>query len=247
MNPYTPYTLNRTVILGSRDIIQQTRNLAEAVKITLRHLAVDPISAAVVNRIIEDENNNDIENMNSIGHITLEEAIWGVETGAQMVERAEEDILMLIAKVETIITLTDPAQVVTIIRHIICILEPLVDNNNYVVISQLMPLRSVAVLLDTLATTAQLDLAQAERAQMQEVASIMTAVTTFLTQLRAVVSKFQNIYTLDNKDDSFNAIGNLMQHLGDLFTSLGSVITGECIRRGREFIQKIVQMSLTFQ
>ena len=241
MNPYTPYTPNRTVILGSRDIIQQTRNLAEAVKITLRHLAVDPISAAVVNRIIEDENNNDI------GHISLEEAIWGVETGAQMVEQAEGDILMLIAKVETIITLTDPAQVVTIIRHIICILEPLVDNNNYVVISQLMPLRSVAVLLDTLATTAQLDLAQAERAQMQEVASIMTAVTTFLTQLRAVVSKFQNIYTLDNKDDSFNAIGNLMQHLGDLFTSLGSVITGECIRRGREFIQKIVQMSLTFQ
>ena len=241
MNPYTPYTPNRTVILGSRDIIQQTRNLAEAVKITLRHLAVDPISAAVVNRIIEDENNNDI------GHISLEEAIWGVETGAQMVEQAEGDILMLIAKVETIITLTDPAQVVTIIRHIICILEPLVDNNNYVVISQLMPLRIVAVLLDTLATTAQLDLAQAERAQMQEVASIMTAVTTFLTQLRAVVSKFQNIYTLDNKDDSFNAIGNLMQHLGDLFTSLGSVITGECIRRGREFIQKIVQMSLTFQ
>ena len=241
MNPYTRYTPNRTVILGSRNIIQQTRNLTEAVKITLRHLALDPISAAVVNRIIEDENNNDI------GHISLEEAIWGVETGAQMVERAEEDILMLIAKVETIITLTDPAQVVTIIRHIICILEPLVDNNNYVVISQLMPLRSVAVLLDTLATTAQLDLAQAERAQMQEVASIMTAVTTFLTQLRAVVSKFQNIYTLDNKDDSFNAIGNLMQHLGDLFTSLGSVITGECIRRGREFIQKIVQMSLTFQ
>ena len=241
MNPYTPYTPNRTVILGSRDIIQQTRNLAEAVKITLRHLAVDPISAAVVNRIIEDENNNDI------GHISLEEAIWGVETGAQMVEQAEEDILMLIAKVETIITLTDPAQVVTIIRHIICILEPLVDNNNYVVISQLMPLTSVAVLLDTLATTAQLDLAQAERAQMQEVASIMTAVTTFLTQLRAVVSKFQNICTLDTKDDSFIAIGNLMLHLGDLFTSLGSVITGECIRRGREFIQKIVQMSLTFQ
>ena len=168
MNPYTPYTPNRTVILGSRDIIQQTRNLAEAVKITLRHLAVDPISAAVVNRIIEDENNNDI------GHISLEEAIWGVETGAQMVEQAEGDILMLIAKVETIITLTDPAQVVTIIRHIICILEPLVDNNNYVVISQLMPLTSVAVLLDTLVTTAQLDLAQAERAQMQEVATIMT-------------------------------------------------------------------------
>ena len=185
--------------------------------------------------------------MNSIGHISLEEAIWGVETGAQMVEQAEEDILMLIAKVETIITLTDPAQVVTIIRHIICILEPLVDNNNYVVISQLMPLRSVAVLLDTLATTAQLDLAQAERAQMQEVATIIIAVTTFLTQLRAVVFKFQNICTLDTKDDSFNAIGNLILYLGDLFTSLGSVITGECIRRGREFIQKIVQMSLTFQ
>ena len=247
MNPYIQYTPLRTVILGSRDIIQQTRNLAEAVKITLRHLAVDPISAVIVNRIIEDENNNEVENMKSIGHISLEEAIRGVETGAQLVEQAEEDILMLIAKVETIVTLTDPAQVVTIIRYILSILEPLVDNNNYMVISQLMPLTSVAVLLDTLATTAQLDLAQAERAQMQEVATIITAVTTFLTQLRAVVSKLQNICTLDTKDDSFNAIGNLILHLGDLFTSLGSVITGECIRRGREFIQKIVQMSLTFQ
>ena len=102
-------------------------------------------------------------------------------------------------------------------------------------------LRSLAVLVDELSTSPQLILSPQGRAQLKQSASTISAVTTFLTQLGSTFSRFENICTADKQYnlDSINAMGDLMVNLADLFVSLGSVQTGEKIRRGKAFVAKI--------
>ena len=85
-------------------------------------------------------------------------------------------------------------------------------------------LRSLAVLVDELSTSPQLSLSPQGRAQLKQSASTISAVTTFLTQLRSTFSRFENTCTADKQYnlDSINAIGDLMVNLADLFGSLGS-------------------------
>ena len=229
---YLPYNV---------DIITQTRNLAESVKTTLRQLAADPNSAVIINRIINDKDNICINSM--------EEGIAGIETATSLLERAGGDVKALITKVKTFVNLSDPSQVVREAADILRILGPLVNNiaPDTPVICQASPdqafgsLRSLAVLVDELSYSPQLILSPQGRAQLKQSASTISAVTTFLTQLRSTFSRFENICTADKQYnlDSINAMGDLMVNLADLFVSLGSVQTGEKIRRGKAFVGKI--------
>ena len=229
---YLPYNV---------DIITQTRNLAESVKTTLRQLAADPNSAVIINRIINDKDNICINSM--------EEGIAGIETATSLLERAGGDVKALITKVKTFVNLSDPSQVVREAADILRILGPLVNNiaPDTPVICQASPdqafgsLRSLAVLVDELSYSPKLILSPQGRAQLKQSASTISAVTTFLTQLRSTFSRFENICTADKQYnlDSINAIGDLMVKLADLFGSLGSVQTGEKIRRGKAFVAKI--------
>ena len=229
---YLPYNV---------DIITQTRNLAESVKTTLRQLAADPNSAVIINRIINDKDNICLN--------SLEEGIAGIETATSLLERAGGDVKALIAKVKTFVNLSDPSQVVREAADILRILGPLVNNiaPDTPVICQASPdqafgsLRSLAVLVDELSYSPQLILSPQGRAQLKQSASTISAVTTFLTQLRSTFSRFENICTADKQYnlDSINAMGDLMVNLADLFVSLGSVQTGEKIRRGKAFVGKI--------
>ena len=223
------------------DIIAQTRTLANSVKNTLRQLAADPNSAAIVNRIIYDKDNICIN--------SLDEGIAAIEEATSLVERAGGDIKALIAKVEGFIKLTEPSQVVRESAEILRILTPLVHNisPDSPVICQASPdqafgsLRSLAVLVDELSYSNQLILSPTGRAQLKESANTISAVTTFIEQLGSTFAGFENTCTADKKYnlDSINAIGDLMVNLADLFGSLGSVQTGEKIRRGKAFVGKL--------
>ena len=231
----SPYTADNV------DIIAQTRSLAESVKTTLKQLAADPDSALIVNRIINDKDNICLN--------SLEEGIAGIETATSLLERAGGDIKALIAKVKTFVNLSDPSQVVRESAEILRILGPLANNiaPDSPVICQASPdqafgsLRSLAVLVDNLSDTRQLILSPQGRAQLKESAKTISGVTTFITQLGSTFSRFENTCTADKQYnlDSINAIGDLMVNLADLFGSLGSVQTGEKIRKGKAFVAKI--------
>merc|ERR1712066_395082 len=174
----------------SQDIIEQTRNLANAVKDTLRSLDADPASAVIIDQITNDANN--------VCLTSLEEGLAGIETATQLVEKAGDDIKALIKNVEKFSKLKDPATVVKEVAAILRILEPLVKNiaPSNPEICQATPdeafgsLRSLAVLVDSLASSYQLNLSPEGRELLKRSGSTIYAVTTFLTQLRETFSKF---------------------------------------------------------
>merc|ERR1712233_150155 len=218
--------------IGGGDIIAQTRTLSNGVQATLRQLAADPASAVIVNRIINDKDN--------ICLSSLEEGIAGIETATQLVEAAGGDIKALISKVQAFQTLSNPPTVVREVGNILRILGPLVNNiaPKNPIICQATPdqsfgsLRSLAVIVDELASTNQLALTPAGRGQLKESANTISAVVTFLSQI-CTADKQYNI-------ESIKAVGDLMVNLADLFGSLGGVQTGENIRKGQAFVQKVV-------
>merc|ERR1711884_106510 len=240
--PRTNYASSLRTIGLSTDIVQQTRSLADSVKSTLRSLAKDPDSAVIIQKIIRDKDNVCLN--------SLEEGIAGIETATQLVEKAGDDIKSLISKVERFTKLKDPATVVKEVAAILRILEPLVKNITPTnpEICQATPaeafgsLRSLAVLVDSLSSTYQLNLSPEGRALLKKSGSTISAVTTFLTQLRETFSRFEEICTADKQYnlEAVSAIGDLMVHLADLAGSLGGVKLGESIRKGKVFTERIV-------
>merc|ERR1712241_1401529 len=112
--------LNPRNNLKTGDIIADTRALSNQVQATLRQLAADPTSAVIVNRIINDKDNICLR--------SLDEGIAGIEAATKLVERAGGDIKNLIAKVNSVGALTDPATVVRAVADILRIVEPVVKN-----------------------------------------------------------------------------------------------------------------------
>merc|ERR1712024_32173 len=168
----------------------------------------------------------------------------GIETATKLVERAGGDIKNIIGD------LTDPATVVRAVADILQIVEPLVHNiaPHNPTICAASPdqafgsLRSLATLVDELSYTNQLRLKEEGRRQLKDSASTISAVTTFITQLRSTFSRFEQICTPDRHYNmqAIGAVGDLMVSLADLFGTLGGVKQGEHIRNGKEYVSKVV-------
>ena len=233
----------------STDIIKQTRTLSNSVQQTLRNLAANPASAVIVDRIIQDKDNVCLN--------SLDEGLDYIETATGLVEKAGDDIKTLIKKVNSMKKLKDPSKVVREVAAVLRILEPLVHKiaPSNPEVCQASPdqgfgsLRSLAVLVADLAEDPSLNNLQvspAGREQLRQSANAISAVTTFLSQLRQTFSRFQTICTADKQYnlEAISAIGELMDHLADLLGSIGGIKTGESIRKGKRFVQRIVVSSI---
>merc|ERR1712241_854339 len=180
----------------------------------------------------------------------LEEGIAGIEAATKLLERAGGDIKTLIAKVKSVGALTDPASVVRAVADILRIVEPVVnkiapENPSICAASPdqaFGSLRSLAVLVDEVSYTNQLSLSVEGRRQLKDSASIISSITSFLTQLRSTFTKFEQICTPDRQYNiqAISAVGDLMVSMADLFGTLGGVKQGEQIRNGKEYVNKVV-------
>merc|ERR1719397_2003124 len=229
------YYFNQQPAINSytTDIIKQTRTLSNSVQQTLRNLAANPASAVIVDRIIGDKDNVCLN--------SLEEGLKYIETATGLVENAGNDIKQLIKKVNSMKKLRDPAEVVGEVAAVLRILDPLVNKiaPSNPEVCQASPeqgfgsLRSLAVVVADLAEDPSLDNLQvspAGRKELRKSANAISAVTSFLTQLRQTFFRFQTICT----------VGELINHLADLFGSLGGIKTGESIRKGKRFVERVV-------
>ena len=231
----------RTTNLRSGDIIADTRVLSNQVQSTLKQLGSNPISADIINQIINDKDNV------CLG--SLEEGIEAIEAGTKLVESAGDDIKALNEKINSFAALKDPATVVRAIADVLRLTEPAVtkitpENPLTSVCSStdFGSLRSFASVIDELSNSKKLALGFSVRAQLKESARIISAVTTFLNQLKPTFSKFTQICTPDRKYNiqAISATGDLMVNLADLFGTLGRIQQGEQIRKGKEFVNKVV-------
>ena len=230
---------------AANDIILQTRSLANYVKSTLTSLASHPDSALIVNKIIRDKDN--------VCLTSLEEGLAGIETATQLVESAEYDIKTLIQKINKFGELKDPSRVVHEVANILRILEPLVKNlsPSNPEICPATPdqargsLRSVAVLVDTLASTRLMELPEEGRAQLKLSGAVIYSVTTLVSLIKETFSGFNEICTADKQYnlDAIIAIGDLTNHLADLFGAHGGIETSEALRKGKLYTERVVVSS----
>ena len=224
------------------DVITQTRRLSNALHNTLTEVAADPNSAVIVNRIIRDNYSACIT--------SLEEGIASIETATGQLERAGPEVRALVTKVQAFVDLTQPEQFVRNAAQILRLLGPLVTNIGPVTPNscQASPdqafdsLTNLGELLTELSQTQEISLSQTGRAQLKQSANTISAVTSFLTQLRSTLSRFENICNADKENtlDYINAMGDIMVNLADFFDSVGgSVQTEENLRKGKAFVAQI--------
>ena len=183
------------------------------------------------------------------------QAIAAIEEGTGLVERSSGDIKALISRANNFQRITEPAAAVREASAILKILAPLVRSiaPTNVAVCQATPdqafgsLRSLAVMLEEVAESQSIQMSAPVRAELRQSASIVSAVTTFITQLRSTFYRFQNICTSDKQYnmESLTAIGDLMVHLADLSASLGGARTGESIRRGKLFTERLVVCTIS--
>jgi len=226
----------------SGDLILDTRYLSNQVQALLRQLASNTTTSGIVNRIINNKDNICLRN--------IEEGIAGIETATQLVEKAGDDIKVLIKKVKNFGALSDPATVVRSVADILRLVEPVVTKlaPDSPVICSAGPdqvfgsLRSLAALVDELSYTNKLAINEEGRRQLKKSARTISAITTFLTQLRSAFSNMEEICTTDREYNTkaISAVGDLMVNLADMFGTLGGVQQGEQVRRGKEFVNKVV-------
>ena len=208
-------------------------------------MAADPTSAVIVNKIIEDKDNVCLKD--------LEDALSYIETATSLVEAAGDDIKTLITEVKALGKLKEPATVVRKVAEILGLLEPLVNNIAPAnpLVCEATPaeafgsLRSLSVVVAELAedsSLANLGVSEGGRQELRQSAATISAVTTFITQLREDFTKFQEICTGD-KDYNLAAIttiGDMIVHLADMVGSVGAVKVGEDVRKGKLYVERIV-------
>jgi len=225
--------------LRTGDIISDTRILSEQVQNTLNQLSSSPTAVDIINKIINDKDNT------CLG--SLEDAIDAIETGTKLVESAGDDIKELITKVNGFGALTDPVKAVREIADILRIVEPVVtkitpENPTSICIGTFGSLRNLASVIDELSDSKKIALTFPVRSQLKESARKISAVNAFLNQLKSTSAKLTKICTADKQYNiqAISSVGDLMVDLADLFGTLGGVKDGDQIRKGKDYVNKIV-------
>merc|ERR1712130_740694 len=168
--------------IKSVDIIAETRALSNQVLTTLREFAADPSSAAIANKIIKENPNMCVEN--------LEEGIASIETATQLLEENESDIKKLME----------------------------FSFNN------------------------QLPLSVDGRYQLKDSAKTISAMKTFLTQLRSSFVKFSESCTADKKFniEAISEVGEIISKSAEVFGTLGGIQKEAQISKGKDYVNKVI-------
>jgi len=244
---YPTYKRSLALPVSARNIneadgfIGQIKRMTKTVKSRLEQLSTDPAAVSYINKVINDKDN--------ICLSSLQEGIATIDSVTKLVENAGPDMNNLINNVKTLRSLKEPPQVIREVGNTLRILGPLITK-----ISPRDPfsckaspaqafgsLRSLTSLLDELSYTT-ISMSRTERQLMKESSQITAALTVFLSNIKDDFARLKKICATEKQYNAevFNAIGDMMVNLADMFAVIGRSKTGEEIREGRAFVQKVV-------
>jgi len=229
-------------LYSGQDLGLQARSAADSLISILRTLAADPKAASTIESAFSDEN--------SVCLKSMDEAIEAIQEGTKLLSAAEGDIRTLTSRVETLMGLTDEAEVVREIASIFRALEPLL-----VKISPADPtskicsasrdrteayLHGLAEVLHKFAEDLQTP--SGVKLVLLDSASILSAATAFLGQLRNQVTEFQNFCHPDKESSTkgIRAMGEIIGSLADMSAVLGNIRAATEIRKGNKITKVIV-------
>lgn len=222
-----------TKTISTSDVVGETRNLARSLTSTLKGLAANPSSAATVNQIISDNYSPCLN--------TIEEGLASIESATKLVESIGPDVQALMDKFNTFDKLSEPSDVVRETGALLRLLKPLSEKTSQRSSGgcEVGSLRSLAVLTSELADKPDINLGLREKLRRSSVG--ISSLTTYLAQLQATSARLENFCTADNQYDrqAIAAIGDLMDDLANLYGALGDAKTGERIRYGKVYTDKV--------
>ena len=244
---YPTYKRSLALPVSARNIneadgfIGQIKRMTKTVKSRLEQLSTDPAAVSYINKVINDKDN--------ICLSSLQEGIATIDSVTKLVENAGPDMNNLINNVKTLRSLKEPPQVIREVGNTLRILGPLITK-----ISPRDPfsckaspaqafgsLRSLTSLLDELSYTT-ISMSRTDKQLMKESSQITAALTVFLSNIKDDFARLKKICATEKQYNAevFNAIGDMMINLADMFAVIGRSKTGEEIREGRAFVQKVV-------
>jgi len=256
-NLASPFGIQQTKNLASTFGIQQTKNvdltfgiqqtknvdlpslikLSKDLAFTLRDLSAQPSSVTTINQMIRDINLPCISN--------IEEAIDNLETATELVETVGPEFEALTGKFTGLSQVSDPVSILREAADLMRLMSPLgekLTHNTDKCQGNFVSLRSLSVLLGQMSTNPALSLSPGMKSQLKQSSSVISSVDTFITDLKSTSTSLENACS-DSPNysvDSLAALGSLMEHLSNLFSSLGDAKTGEKIIQGKSYIDRVV-------
>ena len=225
--------------------MKQLRTKSDSLIDILTDLNNNPKASRTIDRVFNAKSNC-LSNM--------EEAIEAIKEGTRLVEVADEDLEKLNSRVETLLDLTDEAEVVREVAAILRVLQPLLTKisptNPSRRICSASPDRTEAYLnslgLVMKEFSEDIQIRARDRETFVEAASILHATKSFLRQLKTQTREFQNFCFPDKESSArgIRAMGEIITSLADLSASVGDVRAAEEIRRGNKIIDHIVVSSV---
>ena len=219
----------------------QTRRQADSLITTLRGLSQDPRTSRAISRVF----NEDAVCLNN-----MEEAIQAIQEGSRLVEAAEGDINTLFSLVKTLTKLTGEAEVVKQVASIFRALDPLLTRISPVNPSSRVctashdqtvdSINSLAVMMNEFSENHDFD--TKTREMLGEAARALSAINSFLRDLRTQVSEFKgSCFTVkESTVRGIRAIGNIIISLADIAGTLGNLDTAEEIRKADKGIDQVL-------
>ena len=103
-------------------------------------------------------------------------------------------------------------------------------------------LRCVAILLDTVGSSNQVNFGTFGSGELNKAARIISTVSSFLDRLKGTFARLEdncNIANGQRNADVLLSIGDLIDDVADIFVAAGDVKTGEKVRLGKKIVRKI--------
>jgi len=205
----------------------------------LRELAQDPRTSQTINKVF----NKDAVCLNNI-----EEAIEAVAEGSRLMNSVQGDLETLTSRVENLGRLTGEAEVVREVASIFRVLDSFITKMapaNPTLCSASSDstaayFNSLAVMMNEFSEDSQIDLQS--RGMFAETASVLSATSGFLRQLKTLTKEFPSLCFSDKESSTrgIRAMGKIISSLADLSATLGNLEAAEEIRKGNGITEKIV-------
>ena len=114
----------------------------------------------------------------------------------------------------------------------------------------MMIIRCVAVLLDTVGPSNQVNFGTFGSGELNKAARIISTVSSFLDRLKGTFARLEdncNIANGQRNADVLLSIGDLIDDVADIFVAAGDVKTGEKVRLGKKIVRKITVRTVKIQ
>ena len=214
-----------------RDLYSNARDYSKLVRNVLREVSSNPNAMAVVDKVLQENKDSCIN--------SLEDGVRGIEKAVSLLDANRDSVEDLSRSVESFVDLKDPIKILRESSRLLRLLQPLYQSDNGEADFDLDKMRCLAVVMDTLGSDKQLRVGSGK---LREAARIVSATTSFLERLRSKFGRLETICSDSNRQlnaDSILAIGDLSDDIADLYVALGSLQTGEKIRRGKKNLRRV--------